>query len=55
MKTLPFIILALWGIALTLGVIGVLSRRKRLLFLGILSALGGLILTLWLKWLLQRI
>ncbi|MEG6523915.1 DNA repair protein [Desulfotomaculum sp. 1211_IL3151] len=45
----PYIILALWVIAMTLGVIGVVARKKILLKLGLLAAFGGVVLTLWLK------
>lgn len=49
----PFIILALWVIAMTLGVIGVVTRKKILLKLGMLAAVAGVALTLWLKSTLQ--
>ncbi|WP_041274365.1 hypothetical protein [Desulforamulus reducens] len=45
----PFVILALWGIAMILGVVGVVSRKKILLKLGMVAALGGLAVTFWLK------
>ncbi|WP_333871693.1 DNA repair protein [Desulforamulus putei] len=49
----PLIILLLWGVALTLGVVGVVTRRRKLLFAGMLAALAGLALTYWLKSTLQ--
>ncbi|GAB6178924.1 hypothetical protein JCM14036_02430 [Desulfotomaculum defluvii] len=45
----PFIILTLWGVAMILGVIGVVTRKKILLILGMVAALGGLAVTFWLK------
>lgn len=48
MKT-PLVIITLWGIALTLGVLGVITRRKVLLGVGMAAALAGLVLTFWLK------
>lgn len=45
----PFIILILLFSALTLGVIGVIARKKVLLKLGLLAAVGGVVMTLWLK------
>lgn len=53
-KTIPIIILVFWLIALTLGVIGVVTRRKKLIILGGIAALGGVAMTYYLKWLLQR-
>ncbi|SHH39589.1 hypothetical protein [Desulforamulus hydrothermalis] len=49
----PVIILVLWGIALLLGVLGVVTRRRNLLLAGMAAALAGLGLTLWLKNTLQ--
>ena len=53
MKTITFAILGLWLIALTLGVFGVIKRRRNLIILGGLAALGGVAATYYLKWLLQ--
>jgi len=54
MKTIPLIIIALWGIALTLGVLGVVTRRRILIILGMVAALAGVTFTFWLKYLLQH-
>ncbi|AQS57945.1 DNA repair protein [Desulforamulus ferrireducens] len=54
MKAIPFIILVLWLIALTLGVLGVVTRRKKLILWGGVAALGGVAATYYLKWLLQN-
>ncbi|MCL5780059.1 DNA repair protein HhH-GPD [Desulforamulus profundi] len=45
----PLIILFLWGAALILGVVGVVTRRKNLLIAGMVAALAGLGVTYWLK------
>ncbi|AEF93094.1 hypothetical protein Desca_0190 [Desulfotomaculum nigrificans CO-1-SRB] len=54
MKTIPLVIIALWGIALTLGVLGVVARRRILFVFALVAALGGVGLTFWLKNLLQH-
>lgn len=46
---MPLLILASWVIALILGAIGVITRRRKLLLTGMLAALVGLGLTYWLK------
>lgn len=46
---LPLVILALWFIALSLGIIGIVTRRRALLAWGMGAALGGVLLTYWLK------
>lgn len=51
---LPLVIITLWGVALTLGVCGVVTRRKIFLALGMAAALAGVAMTYWLKYLLQK-
>lgn len=45
----PYLILAAWLTAMTLGVLGVVKRNKAFLGAGMVAALVGLGLTYWLK------
>lgn len=46
---IPYLILASWVTALTLGVIGVVKKKKAFLGAGMVAALIGLALTYYLK------